>query len=464
MASFLCKGIADQMIDFSRQPMMTRRFSVSGERYQRLDSLYSLGWAIKAFIAMLTDTFAFLGYTRRWHMPISCIGGAAFAPNYGPPPVTESSANTAVGWILLTCFGKSNVEVLSEGRYSRFIRRDPVPGPSLMSSIRVCILTGTIIASVIQPPPSLSDSGKTQVGVFISAALQFIAGVFFVFNTYGERCNAVERWQSMQDLKKAMSEAQGGEERTRPADESISSNVADELVDDVMKKDLCQESGAVEYDEAQRGDQALRGLPDSTPSNSNNNNNNNSATTSKANATAVEVFDNEEEEEEEDDAELVIDTCCFGAFEINGVFTRNWKVVMYCVVTTCSVVTMVCVTILGTTHDLMYVCTALSVVCIVCEFLMLPLVITKANVFTCAYFTLYIEVPGVLDCFYLTSEACLPEGPHFSYTYNTVGAVIQSISGICGMTLFAYVFSKMNYQVTRSTLVCRPLSSRPSSI
>ncbi|KPA75928.1 putative folate/biopterin transporter [Leptomonas pyrrhocoris] len=437
MAYFLCKGIADQIIGFSRQPMMTKRFGIDGDRYQRLASLYSMGWAIKAFIAMMTDTFAFLGYTKRWYMVISCIGGAAFALGYGLLPAKESSANIAAGFIFLTCLGKSNVDILSEGHYSRLIRRNPVPGPSLVSCLWVCILTGTLIASVIQGP--LSDGGKTQIGVFVSAVLQFVTAIFFIFNMYGERPNVVERLQDLRYAKAALAKAQA---EARQADGSTS-DVGDELLEKPVKKDLHPENDGAIYDEVQLGDPSLVGLQDvyGVP-NGDSNNSEKGGTSPNMVVAAMDEIDEEEQ--------LAIRTCLFGAFEINKeVVSRNWKVVVYCVIMTVSVVTMVCVTILGTTYDLMYACIVLSVVCIVCAFLTLPRVIAKANVFTYMYFTLYIQLPGALDAFYVADEECLPGGPHFTYTfYNTVGAVIQNIGGMIGVTLFTYVFSKQNYQVT----------------
>ncbi|KAK7196332.1 putative pteridine transporter [Novymonas esmeraldas] len=418
---FLLKGVADNIIVFSRQPMLVRRFGLDGTRYQRLASLYSMGWAIKAFIAMLTDAFAFLGYTKRWYMFASCIGGAAFALGYGLLPAQPSSGNPAAAFIFLTSFGKSNVDILSEGHYSRLIRRNPVPGPSLVSSIWVCILFGTLIASVIQGP--LSDSGKMQVGVFISAALQFVSSIFFVFNWYGEKTNRVERLQDMRDTKAALAKARA-EARVQRSSSEEEGDCA--LHEEPTQKDLHPER---EPHEAQPGDQSLLGLEDVV-------------------ADAGKMVTTEADADEE--AELQITTCLFGAFEVNKeVLERNWKVVAYCIIMTCSVVTMVCVTILGTSWDLMYACIVLTVVCIVTAFLTLPIVIAKANVFLYSYFLLYISLPGALDSFYLADAACLPGGPHFSYVfYNTVSAVISNIGGIVGVTIFTYVFSKMNYQVT----------------
>lgn len=48
-----------------------------------------------------------------------------------------------------------------------------------------------MIAAVITGP--LSDGGRQQVAVFVSAALQCFTGIFFLFNWYGEKPNRVER-------------------------------------------------------------------------------------------------------------------------------------------------------------------------------------------------------------------------------------------------------------------------------
>lgn len=48
-----------------------------------------------------------------------------------------------------------------------------------------------MIAAVITGP--LSDGGRQQVAVFVSAALQCFTGFFFLFNWYGEKPNRIER-------------------------------------------------------------------------------------------------------------------------------------------------------------------------------------------------------------------------------------------------------------------------------
>ncbi|CAJ1018281.1 BT1 family, putative, partial [Leishmania lindenbergi] len=106
----MCKGIADQILRGQTYAMMIDRYGIDVARYQRLSPISSMGWSIKAFTAMLCDGFAFLGYTKRWYMFVSCVAGGAFALIYGLLPAKESSANIACAFIFLSSWGKANVD------------------------------------------------------------------------------------------------------------------------------------------------------------------------------------------------------------------------------------------------------------------------------------------------------------------------------------------------------------------
>ncbi|GET86453.1 folate/biopterin transporter, putative [Leishmania tarentolae] len=121
----LCKGVADQILRGQTYAMMIDRYGIEVGRYQRLSPISSMGWSIKAFTAMLCDGFAFLGYTKRWYMFISCVGGGAFALAYGLLPAKEASADVACAFIFLSSWGKANVDILSQGHYSRLMRQNP---------------------------------------------------------------------------------------------------------------------------------------------------------------------------------------------------------------------------------------------------------------------------------------------------------------------------------------------------
>uniref|UniRef100_A0AAW3AX91 BT1 family n=1 Tax=Leishmania utingensis TaxID=653362 RepID=A0AAW3AX91_9TRYP len=426
----LCKGIADQLISYSRQPMFMSRYGIDGQRYQRLAGISTMGWSIKALTAMLCDGFAFLGYTKRWYMFVSCIAGSAFALIYGLLPAKESSADVAAALIFLSSWGKANVDILSEGHYSRLMRQNPQPGPALVSWIWWFIMVGAIIAAAIQGP--LSDHGKQQVGVFISAALQLSTAVFFLFNWYGEKKNRVERAADA-----ALLYAELQKERVAlgllPAQDTM--HVKGEE-DDVVALVSAAPSGA-----------GAKGRKSSHLENY--------VSDEECVQDLVQHQGEALEDEELSEEYLPYEAsppvpCLFGLFEMNKeVIARNWRIFVYSVVMTCAVVAMTCGSILADSLGLLIICVVVSTICCATSFWALPLVIAKANVFGYLQMTVYLQLPGALDSFYLANAECLPDGPHFSYTfYNTVAAVIGNVGGLAGVSAFNYIFSKRSYRLT----------------
>jgi folate/biopterin transporter len=430
MCYFLSKGIANRLMSYARQPLFMKRFGIDGTRYQRLSSISTMGWSIKAFTAMLCDAFALFGYTKRWYMFSSAVLGAVFALVLGLLPAKESSANTACAFIFLTSYAKANVDILSEGLYSRLMRRQPNAGPALVSWIWFFIMTGSIIAAGIQGP--LSDSGKVQIGIFVSAGLQILCAPIFFFNLYEERTNRVERWEDAL---------------------AIEAEIRKELGEDVTDKQARLRAQPTKARSASSSDTepVLPGTKDLHPE---------LAQMENANEGALveELLENHHDDAADlDDLEAAARervgepyTCLFGAFEVNReVVSRNWKVFVYCAIMTCAVVAMTCGNILADTLGLLILCVIVSTVCCAASFWALPLVIAKANVFGYLQMVCYLQLPGALNSFYLADEACVPGGPAFSYTfYNTISAVIGNIGGLFGVTVFNYIFSKHSYRLT----------------
>ncbi|KAL7710941.1 folate/biopterin transporter [Lotmaria passim] len=429
---FFSKGIANNLVSYARQPLFMKRFGINGTRYQRLSSISTMGWSIKAFTAMLCDAFALFGYTKRWYMFGSAVLGAIFALVLGLLPAKPASANTACAFIFLTSYSKANIDILSEGLYSRLMRRQPKAGAALVSSIWWFIMTGSIIAAGIQG--RLSDSGKPQIGVFIAAGLQILCAPIFLFNMYEERTNRVERWEDAlaieAEVRKELGEdvsAELARLRARPikVDSPASSGTEPMAVE---AKDMHPEFGCTEHinegalvedildDHLQNGDDL-----------------------------GMDEFEAAARERVGE-----THTCLFGVFEVNKeVMVRNWKVFAYCIIMTCAVVAMTCGNILADTLGLLILCVIVSTVCCASSFWALPLVIAKANVFGYLQMVCYLQLPGALDSFYLADGACVPGGPAFSYTfYNTIGAVIGNVAGLAGVTAFNYIFSKHSYRLT----------------
>ncbi|KAG5506257.1 hypothetical protein JIQ42_07871 [Leishmania sp. Namibia] len=445
---FSCKGVAAEIIDLSLQPMFMKRYVVDAKRFQRLAAICGTGWSMKAFVAAFTDTFALMGYTKRWYMLISCILGGSFSLGYALLPAQPLSADVAAAFIFLSTFGKSSVDILSEGHYSRLMRRNPLPGPELVGCVWLCILLGTLVASVIQGP--LSDCGKAQVGVSISSALQFATGIFFVLNWYGEKTNRMERLQDLLDTKAALAKARAEARLGSPYSDREAVAAEKDLHPEGQNPSTPVQTSETNTRQIQQGivavDDELVGLPSCDAGEDARERR--GVPTFSYNGVVVGGGDNDEVVAEG----MHIPQCLFGVFEVNiQVVRQNWRVLLYSVVMTCSVLSMVCVTILGTTWDLMYVSIVISLACCACAFFALPLVIAKAQVFVYLNSLLYLQLPGALDSFYLADASCLPDGPHFSYVfYNTVSAVISNIGGLLGVYFFMSIFLRMNFQMTMS--------------
>ncbi|TPP54465.1 BT1 family protein [Leishmania donovani] len=402
----LCKGVADQILRGQTYAMMMDRYGIDVARYQRLSSISTMGWSIKAFTAMLCDGFAFLGYTKRWYMFISCVGGGAFALIYGLLPAKEASANVACAFIFLSSWGKANVDILSQGHYSRLMRQNPKPGPSMVSWIWFWIMTGSLIATVMNGP--LADAGKPQISIFVSAALQAITCVFYLFNWYGEKKNRVLR---SEDALFILEETR--KERERLGLEGVNNGTAG-----------AQHGGAAKGKRSPQRSHSDEGVEG-----------------------AVRDALNDGQR---DNGELPPVPCLFGLFEMNReVISKNWKIFVYSVVMTCAVIAMLCANILADTLGLLVACVVVSTICCATSFWALPLVIAKANVFAYLDKAVSIRVSGPLNAFYLNTYGCPGNLPNFTYTfYNTVAGVISSAVGMITVTLFNFLFAKHGYRLT----------------
>ncbi|KAG5511161.1 hypothetical protein JKF63_07103 [Porcisia hertigi] len=411
---FLNKGIGFNIIDYARFAMFTSRFGVSGVRYQRLSSMLKLGFSIKAVTAMMSDSVAFVGYTKRWYCAMACVIGGALTIGFGCLPPRVSSADIAAGFLFLTSFSVGSVDILSEGHYSRLMRRHPKEGPSLVSWIWWFILSGTIIAALIQGP--LSDKKMPQVGLFIAGLTQIISTVFFPLNWYGERPNREEQLVDALALRKDLYHAQRECQSSSPL--------------------LATGSGEADYD--QRQPLSVVGAPSSN------------AEGEVSDDLALDTVHYREEKTDDELLELIILPLCFGVLEINkDVCMRNWRILVYSVVMLCSVIAMICVTILGTRWQLLYTCIPVVVVCTAVAFWALPILIAKVSVYFFSYAFLYLQLPGALDSFYTASKECYPGGPNFTFMfYNTISAVIGNMAGIAAVAAFPYFFSKHSLRFT----------------
>ncbi|KAG5509473.1 hypothetical protein JKF63_06783 [Porcisia hertigi] len=141
---------------------------------------------------------------------------------------------------------------------------------------------------------------------------------------------------------------------------------------------------------------------------------------------------------------------CPGVVEINReVFFRNWRLFVYSAVMVCAVIVQCLVTVFGKSTDLGYSSLVVAVVCCSLAFWACSLVAAKAICFLYLDMLLYVQLPGAMDSFYMSTKECYPAGPHFTFVfYNTMAAIIGNVAGIAGVTAFSYFFSKRSYCFT----------------
>ncbi|CCW72161.1 unnamed protein product [Phytomonas sp. Hart1] len=388
LSYLLCKGFASNIFVFSRFPMLRTRFGIDAARYQRLLAVMQIAGAMKASTAMLCDTFAFLGYTKRWYMFASCVVGSVFALLYGLLPANPSSADFATAFVSLSNYGIATVDILSEGHYSRLMRKIPEAGPALVSWVWWIITIGSLLASILQGP--LSDLNMPQVGVFIAAGMLLLASLIYLFNLYGEKLNCEERIEDARIMHKEL------------------------LLGLEKRKALCckeEREGSLDVDQGK----------------------------------ALQL----EASPEELLLPQPIIGCC-GLIEINKeVIMRNKRIIICSAVITAAAIIMAFGNLFAGKLWLLIICIVVSLVCSVMSFWALPLIIAKAIVMIYLNMVLYIRLPGLLDSFYLAKENCLPDGPHFSNTfYNTIAVgIIGNLAGLVGIMVFRYVFLRWRYRL-----------------
>lgn len=498
ITEFLSKGIANYSLQYSYYPMFCGRFGVSAMSYQRYQNVAMMGWSIKPLTALLSDSFAVFGYKKRWYMVVSAAAGAVCCFLYALLPASPTSAPTAAALLFLAGYSQANVDILSEGFYSRLMRKVPLAGPALVSTVWWMLSVGSIVAAFIEGP--LSDGGKERLGGYISGACMAATLPFFLLNFYGEEKNRVERqedfliWQ--EELRKQrLAEDDDGNEAE--AEETLESRAAAKNAELLVAADVIGNSrelpsgltGLGDYSQDLVGFSLELASPDACRNDdvvhrhgdhheegvvaaAANNNNSTAITPSEEPPASAEprrgsgvgvcdgvppldeiLPDGPNDGDDDDDGVLGgprIRVFCGGAVEFNQeVITRNWKVALYASLMTAGVIALAVVTILPGTYLLLFTCVGVSVGVAALSFWALPLVVAKASLFAFLNQMLYVQITGPLNSFYLATPDCLPNGPHFSYFfYNSITSVIASVANMVGVTVFTYVFAKRSYRVT----------------
>jgi hypothetical protein len=118
-------------------------------------------------------------------------------------------------------------------------------------------------------------------------------------------------------------------------------------------------------------------------------------------------------------------------------------VIVYCCVMTAAATA----TFLGTRWQLLYTCMAVTFVVCGAAFITLPLVVAKTATFLYFNCVCNVSLPGVIATFYVAKPACLPNGPHFSFTfYNVISGVAGNACGTLGVALLARCCQNCSYR------------------
>lgn len=77
----------------------------------------------------------------------------------------------------------------------------------------------------------------------------------------------------------------------------------------------------------------------------------------------------------------------------------------------------------------------------------LPGMLKQANLYMFLSSMLYVSLPGALDYWYTADEHCVPDGPHFSFTYYvTYASIVGSVAGAIGVAAFQTFLSRGNFR------------------
>nr|UBK24796.1 folate transporter 3 [Trypanosoma congolense] len=402
---FLCKGLSNSLFNGSLIAMFLSRFGVEGLIFQRYANLVSMGWSVKPLTAVVSDILSFFGYTKRWYMFAACVVGPVFSLAFGLLPAKTSSAAIGSVFVFFFSFCQANVDILSEGHYSRMMRRVPAAGPALVSWVWWFIASGVFIASFIVGP--LGDAKIPQISPLISCAVQLMALPLFLLNWLGELPNREERYNDACLL------------HTHGEDE---------------KKESCNPPDGEGHRETSPHDNSKQ-----------------PPTTNQPNMLAHDLGEGRESGELPKMLAFKEPRGCFcGVFHINEeVFHRNRRATMYSVIIACCVIAVATTSIVGSRLHLLIVAVVVSLLHCGVNFYSLSWIIAKANLFGYVSNASTVSFPGAVTPFLLADHDCVPDGPNFSLFFlQTVGSTLSSITSIVGIVLFNYFFSKRTYRMT----------------
>lgn len=169
-AYFLQKGGALSLLELTLLPLFQDTLQCSSSTYQKLKTVVYSPFSFKPLVAVLSDARPIGGFRKRYYIiAASVVGGGAVLAMALP----NSFGAVVVSLLAFACVMSASVtDILTEGRYSEFIRDDKTGNASkLVVFVWVCIFAARFIASAITGP--VADAAGSSFLLFACAALTF---------------------------------------------------------------------------------------------------------------------------------------------------------------------------------------------------------------------------------------------------------------------------------------------------
>lgn len=180
LSVLLSKGLANNILYYTFLPMFLYRLNCGLELYQRLNVVGGIGWSMKPLVAVLSDVVAICGFRRRWLLTFFALIGGLLSICYVVLPAAQKFIAPTIVFYAGANYAMANIDVLTEGIYSRRIREFPVEGVFLVSGVFWMNMVGSVIGAFIQGP--LSGAGNEWVGGCIAAICELALLPLFALN------------------------------------------------------------------------------------------------------------------------------------------------------------------------------------------------------------------------------------------------------------------------------------------
>lgn len=381
---FAIKGYAFKAISNVELPFFKDFLGIDGDTYQKYYNVTMLSFAIKPLIGAISDNFPIFGYQKRYYLVFYCLLGLGGVMWCSTMHEGDSSQGPLAATLLFfATVAIAALDLLCEGKYSEIMGANRETGSRIVSWIWGCYMVGGIIAAAVGGP--LSDKHDPKL-------ILYIAAPFFVL----PMVPALLGWIPE---KKALFGCFGG-----PL------FVSNATLSEVPQKATEQSNLLTPTSSSAANPPPAPGAPPPAPA---------------PNSLPAH-------EERHDGGSTIV----------------RRKMIALSIATSFAAIGTVFISLYVTNNFIIlgYI-SAISVLLLVSSFFVLPRAAAMANVFMFMKEFLYLQVNGPVDYFFTADAACVPNGPHFDFTYyQTYSNLITNVAGILGVFLFQRFMSHSRFR------------------